>query len=170
MKKLIINPSKEESKNLTIIKVPRLVVDLLEKVLRTNESNFNKLVTKDQHTKTFINNIQYKLVTIQDFSGKELNSMQEAVDFYNEVANKIYGKFWMVELIKNEIRFSKNADFGVYTVDPELAKYIEKRLSETDSNVTILYGTQKYSIVNEEDKPNKNNKLNAKKEEKENDR
>lgn len=168
MKKLIINPTKEESKSLTIIKVPKLVVSLLEKVLRTDESNFSRIVTGDSHTKTFINNIKYKLVPIQDFSGKELNSMQEAIDFYSEIANKIYGKFWMVELIKNEIRFSKSANFGVYTIDPELATYIEKRLSETDSNVTILYGNQKYSIGTEEDKPNKNNKLNAKKEEKEN--
>jgi hypothetical protein len=173
MKKLLINPTKEESKNLTMLSVPSLVVSLMEKVLRTTEANFKPMVTQDHHTKTFITNVSYKMIPIQDFSGKELNSMQDAVDFYNEIANKIYGKYWMVELLKNEIRLSKDTNFGVRTEDPDLVQYIQKRLADTDSNVNVWYNmpnsTSRHEETDKSDKKfNKNNKLNANKKESEN--
>jgi hypothetical protein len=168
MKNLIINPTKEESKNLKMLSVPSLVISLIEKVLRTSEAEFRPMVTQDHHTKTFITNVAYKLVPIQDYSGKELNSMQDAIDFYNEIANKIYGKYWMVELLKNEIRLSRDTNFGVKTEDAELVQYIQRRLSDTDSNVTVWYNMPHSSMRPEEtdksEKKSNKTKLNAKKE------
>lgn len=175
MKNLLINPTKEESKNLKMLNVPGLVISLIEKVLRTTEADFRPLITQDHHTKTFITNVAYKRVPIQDFSGKELNSMQEALDFYSDLAANLYGKYWMVELIKNEIRYSKDSQFGVNTSDPELVQYIRDRLSDTDANVSIRYNMPPLSIGDgheetdkSEKKSNKNNKLNANKKENEN--
>jgi hypothetical protein len=159
MKKLIINPSKQESKNLTIINVPAVVAKLIQKVLRIEEDNkFEKMVTNDHHTKVFVNNVAYKRVPIQDYSGKELNSMQEAVDYYIEIGNKIYGKNWMVELIKNEVRLSKENDFGVKTQDPELVQYIHDRLKETDSNVQVIIGSNASNETSNEVKEAKKSK------------
>lgn len=159
MKKLIINPSKQQSKNLTMISVPALVEKLIQKVLRIEEDDkFVKMVTSDHHTKVFINNIAYKRVPIQDYSGKELNSMQEAVDYYIEVGNKIYGNHWMVELIKNEVRLSKENNFGVKTQTPELVQYIHDRLKETDSNVEVIIGSNESNETSNEVKETKKSK------------
>jgi len=138
MKKLFINPTKEQSKDIKILNVPNLVISLIEKVLRTNEDSFKSLITQDHHTKTFITNVEYRRIPIQDYSGKELKSMQEAIDFYNQVANKIYGKYWMVELLKNEIRYSRDANFGVHTSDSELVQYIKDRLEAADYGMSVL--------------------------------
>lgn len=182
MKNLIINPTKEESKNLKMLNVPNLVISLIEKVLRTTEDGFRPLVTQDHHTKIFITNVLYKRVPIQDFSGKELNSMQEALDFYNEVATKLYGKYWMVELLKNEIRLSRDKDFGVNTSDPELVQYIKDRLAQTDSDVNVWFNmihpsmdlskeatdSEESDKTSKQDKKTNKNKVNGSKKEIEN--
>lgn len=172
MKTLIINPTKEEAKLVKMLNVPNLVISLIEKVLRTTEDSFRPLVTEDHHTKIFITNVLYKRVPIQDFSGRELNSMQEALDFYNEVATKLYGKYWMVELLKNEIRLSRDKDFGVNTGDSELVQYIKDRLADTDSDLRVLANPIQSSAENADasDKQDKkqNKKVNGSKKEIEN--
>lgn len=122
-----------------MLRIDLLILSTIEKVFRTTEKDFKPTVVTEGNVKSFITNVSYKLVSISQYAGKELNSMQEAVDYFLDIGKTIYGsKNWPVELLKNEIRYSKTLNFGVRVNDPELVQYIEKRLLETESNLTVV--------------------------------
>lgn len=155
MKKLVINPTKEESKDLEMLRVDLLILATLEKVLHSTEATFKPLVTKEGHIKSFISNVGYKLVSISQYAGKELNSMQEAIDYFLEIGKSIYGnKNWPIELLKNEVRHSKTLNFGVRVNDPELVQYIKTRLLETESNLEVVANKPPEKVVEPKQKPN----------------
>lgn len=142
---LIINPTKEELKTLKLIDGPEVLGRLLEKVFGTTKDTFQPVLFTEKHARLLISNIENKIVALTKFSGKQLSTYQEAVEYISEVANQIYGNDWLYRMLKSEILASREPVLGFYTSNPKTIDSIQWDLGMT------------FEIVNKGQVANENN-------------
>ena len=137
MKKLIVNPPNTEG--VKMLDVRTLMEAAVSKSLKTDVNDFKPTVVTDGHLKLFIANVGYRVVPISNYTGKELNTKDEALNYfanfarfaYRNLDTNVLNDYWMINLIKSEVDSdrSENSTYGVNTSDPEIISRIPKELN-----------------------------------------
>jgi hypothetical protein len=129
-KTLIINPKKDELKDLTLISYEQVIKDLISKVFGCPVDAFKPQLMLDKQLRLFISNVESRTVAVNLYANKQINTFEEALAYLNEVGTKIYGANWKVKLIANEVLLTKSrTHFGLYVPNDDLIKAIRAELS-----------------------------------------
>jgi hypothetical protein len=131
MKRLIINPKKEEIvKEAEILNFNTVFQTLMAKVFQSSEPDtFKPLVTKDGNIKRFISNVHPVTVAIQDYAGKEIKTYEEGAKFLQTIGAKIYKEqSWTYRLVINEVKYSRGKEFVMEIDNDEVAAKIQDGL------------------------------------------
>ena len=131
MKRLIINPKKEQiSRDTVVLDFAKVFNVLMSKVYnQEGPSRFNKVVTQGGHISRFVGNVEPTRKSIQDYSGKEINTYAEGVAYLHKIGGEIYDdKQWPYKLIMNEVKFGRAQEFVMETDNEDLIEKITKSL------------------------------------------
>lgn len=130
MKKLlIINPTKEQAASLYNIDVQAVYGRLITKVLGKTKDNFTPMLFVEQHARLLISNIETKIVAISKFAGKQMDTYPEALEYFDNVAQQVYGPDWAIKLLKTEVLTLKEQRMGVNSSSPDAAAKLEFELA-----------------------------------------
>lgn len=129
-KMVVINPTSEESKGLKLLDPGELFEQLVLKISSGPNREFRPMITQDKHIRLFISNVKPSSRSIQSFSGKALNNMEEALAYFASVGNELYGPGWRVELMKHEIQLGRDNSYGITVPDQRLFMQLAKEFDD----------------------------------------
>lgn len=120
MKKLIINPGRPTKDNqLQLLRADDPLHSVVRKALRLELDDKGVVVFKtpitvrDHHVNLFISNLIPKHIAVSNYTGAELKSYDEALAYFNAIGETVYGKNYLIDLMKERIRTDKSEVFGL---------------------------------------------------------
>lgn len=157
LKTLIFNPTKNDEGKYLLLVSDALVNDAINKSLRTTPEEFRPTVITESNLGRLIGVIEYKVKSVSNWVGREVNTYQEAKDYLCDVATQIYGPRWELKLLKNEVMWNKAKVFGIVCPDPELVQLICDQLKYV-ADVEVNAAEDKTNKTVNKDKQNRKDK------------
>jgi len=127
-KTLIINPTKDEQKTLTLITYEQLILLLFKKVFGTTDVDFKEVLFSEKHARHFLANVESRTVAVSKYANKPLKTFDEALAYLNQIGNEVYGLNWKTKLVRNEITLTKPDNFGLAIPDEGFIKSLKEEL------------------------------------------
>lgn len=123
-KRLIINPSPKDTETYTVLIPGVLIRDVFDKCLRTTEQAFRPMTINQPELALLIGNIEYKVISLQNWTGRDVKTYEEATQYLTEVANAVYGDGWNVKILKNEVMYGPERVYAIFCDLPEKVQQI----------------------------------------------
>ena len=158
MRNLIINPKKDQiTKETVLLNATEIFNNLMLKVYQQEPNDdFVPVVTKDGHIRRFISNTDPINVSVQDYTGKLLETALEAKNYLLKIGTEIYGDpQWTYKLIINEVKYTRiTQSYAMATDNDDLVAKITKGLDEV-ANIQYNKNKKKKEAVIETESDNK---------------